>query len=72
MLTMTYIIDPITGKDVKEPAGHPYIHDPDCYQDLTIYFESEETKREFLEIPIEHPESDLHATLDNPSDMYYA
>jgi YHS domain-containing protein len=68
MLTMTYTIDPITGKNIQEPAGHPCVHDKGESQDLTVYFESEETKRQFLEIPIEHPESDFHFTLDNPSD----
>jgi hypothetical protein len=44
-------IDPITSRDIKDLAGHPSIVDGN----LTIYFESEATRRAYQETPIDHP-----------------
>ena len=44
-------IDPITGRDIGDVLGHPSLVDGN----LTIYFESEETKAEFERTPINHP-----------------
>ena len=44
-------IDPITGNDITDVAGHPHIEDGN----LTIYFESEQTMLEFLNTPVNHP-----------------
>lgn len=44
-------IDPISGRDIWNLAAHPSIVDGN----LTIYFESEETKAEFERTPINHP-----------------
>jgi hypothetical protein len=56
-------IDPITGCDIEDPEGHPYLVDGD----LTIYFESEATRRVYLDIPVDHP---FHL-VDNPIDEGY-
>jgi hypothetical protein len=61
--------DPITGHDIRDLKGKPYVVEgkgtPD---DLTIYFESEESKRQYLDIEVEHPLG--HRTnLDNPTDV---
>jgi YHS domain-containing protein len=53
-------IDPITGHDIGAIAGHPFVVDGK----LTIYFETEETRRAFLETPLNHPY--IHA-LGRPS-----
>ena len=44
-------IDPMTGRDIIDVIGHPSLVDGN----LTIYFESEETKAEFKEMPLNHP-----------------
>lgn len=53
-------IDPITGRDIEDLAGHPYLVDGN----VTIYFESDATRQEYLEMPIDHP---FHL-VDNPDD----
>ncbi len=57
--------DPITGNDVKDLENAPFIIDGD----LKIYFESEESKAEFLGIEVENPSADLPAGMDNPAPM---
>ncbi len=44
-------IDPITGNDIGDVRGHPSLVDGN----LTIYFESEETKTEYVHTPVNHP-----------------
>jgi len=39
--------------------------------DLVIYFESEASKKQYLDIPVEHP-PDHHLNLDNPTDVMIA
>jgi len=57
-------IDPITGRDIEDPSGHPYIVDGN----VTMYFESEETRQAYLDTPIDHP---FHL-VDNPTGEGYA
>ncbi len=57
--------DPITGNDVTDLENAPYVVDGD----LKIYFESEESKAEFLAIEVENPAEDLPEGLDNPAPM---
>lgn len=61
--------DPITGKDIPSPEGHPFIIEGTGEAAIKIYFESEETKRVYLDIPVEHPGEDFSTNLDNPSPM---
>lgn len=51
-------IDPISGKDIPDINGRPFLVDGN----MTMYFESEETKQAYLNMPKEHP----HAQLGNP------
>ena len=44
-------IDPMTGNDINDVIGHPSFVDGN----LTIYFESEETKAAFEQMPLNHP-----------------
>jgi hypothetical protein len=53
-------IDPITGRDIRDPAMHPYV--VDCK--VKMYFESEETRQAYLETPTDHP----LRLIDNPTD----
>ena len=54
-------IDPITGNDIGDMRGHPSLVDGN----LTIYFESEETKAEYEHTPVNHP---YEHSIGNPSD----
>lgn len=60
---MLTCIDPITGRDIEPLAGHPYIVDGN----VTIYFESEQTRQAYLDTPVDHP---FHLA-DNPTDEGY-
>jgi hypothetical protein len=60
---MLSYIDPITGKGIADLAGHPYIVDGN----VTMYFESEKTRQEYLDMPVDHP---FHL-IDNPTDEGY-
>jgi hypothetical protein len=61
--------DPISGKDVVDLSRAPYIVEGTGEGALKIYFESEETKRAYLDIELEHPGQDLSVNLDNPAPM---
>ena len=54
-------IDPVNGHDIGDVKGHPSLADGN----LTIYFESEETKEEFLKTPVNHP---FEHSLGKPSE----
>ena len=51
-------VDPMTGAEIEDLSGHPYIVDGN----MVIYFESLETRQAFQEMPIDHP---FHL-VDNP------
>lgn len=61
--------DPISGKDVPNPEQHPFFVEGSGANALKIYFESEETKRVYLGIEVEHPGKDFTINLDNPVNM---
>jgi hypothetical protein len=44
-------IDPMTGADIDNLEGHPSLVDGN----LTMHFETEETRKEYQELPINHP-----------------
>jgi len=44
-------IDPITGNDIVDRASHPHVDDGI----LTIYFESEATRKTYQDTPTDHP-----------------
>lgn len=59
---------PITRRHLGDIHNHPFVVDKGAHEQLTIYFESEETKRKYLEIPVEHP-FEQRLNLDNPTDI---
>lgn len=61
--------DPISGNDVKDLANAPFVVDGSGDSALKIFFESEENKRAYLDIEVEHPGNDLSISLDNPAPM---
>ena len=44
-------IDPMTGSDIEDVVHHPHMEDGN----LTIYFETEATRKSFVEMPLNHP-----------------
>lgn len=44
-------IDPISGRDIENRAGHPHLDDGN----LTVYFESDATHQAYLATPFNHP-----------------
>ena len=62
--------DPITGADISDPTGQPFVVEGDHYNDITIYFESEVTRDAYMAIPVERHGLDISVSLDNPTDDY--
>lgn len=60
--------DPITGRDIEDLAGSPFLVEVDESHELTIYFESEASRSAYLNLHVEHPGADLSVNLDNPTD----
>jgi YHS domain-containing protein len=44
-------IDPMNGNDIDNVLAHPSIKDGN----ITMYFESEDTKQAYIKMPINHP-----------------
>ncbi len=58
--------DPITLNDIPDPENHPYVIEGEGDSALKIYFESEKTKKEYMDIAVEHPGEDFETNLNNP------
>jgi hypothetical protein len=56
--------DPITGREIADLTGHPYL----VNGNVTMYFETEATRQEFIDMSADHP---LHLA-DNPTGEGYA
>ena len=50
-----YAIDPITGRDLTDHRDLPYIVEQTDQGEVTVYFESEETKQQYFNTPPEDP-----------------
>lgn len=61
--------DPITMNDVTDPENHPYLIEGEGPSAIKIYFESEQTKQEYLDIATEHSGADFSTDPDNPQSM---
>jgi len=44
-------VDPMTGDDIADVTRHPSLADGN----LTVYFETEATRKAYLDLPIDHP-----------------
>lgn len=53
--------DPVTMNEVSDPEHRPYVIEGDGPDAMKIYFESERTKREYLDITVEQARSDFHS-----------
>ena len=47
--------DPITGENILNPEFKPYVVEGEGHLAIKIYFESEETRRAYLDIAVEDP-----------------
>jgi hypothetical protein len=68
MFNIVCTTGPISGKDLDDLTGRPFVADFGNETGLTVYFESERNKLACLEIPLGHPTSDIPVNLDNPTD----
>lgn len=68
MLNIVCKTDPISGKDLFNITGLPSVTHRSNETSLTIYFESEKNRHAYLEVPVEHPTSEISVNLDNPTD----
>lgn len=67
---IVHSIDPITGKDLGNNRDLPCVVEETSDGELTIYFESEQTKQAYLESPPEDPGHDPQQTRANPVDTH--
>jgi len=58
--------DPITGHTIKDLEGHPFFIEGEGPNALKIYFDSDDSKKTYLEIETEHPGKDFTVNLNNP------
>jgi hypothetical protein len=58
--------DPITGEDLSNLEVKPFVIEGTGHLAVKIYFESEETRRRYLDIEVEHPGQDFRHNLSNP------
>ncbi len=45
------MIDPMTGRDIEDVIHHPSLVDGS----LTVYFETETTRKHYIDMPLTHP-----------------
>ena len=58
--------DPISGADIENPEGRPFVVEGKGENALKIYFENEDNKKAYLEIQTEHPGEDFTTNLNTP------
>ena len=61
--------DTITGHTIKDLKGHPFFVEGTGPNALTIYFDSEASRKAYMEVGTEHPGKDFTVNLNNPSPM---
>ncbi len=57
-------IDPMTGDDIADAKSHPSLAD----RNLTVYFETEATRKSYIDLPIDHPNLHLPYPAANDDD----
>lgn len=58
--------DPITGEDIVHPETKPFIVEGEGHLAVKIYFESEETRRAYLDMEVVRHDHKFSTKLDNP------
>lgn len=57
-------IDPMSGKDISGVLSHPSLADGS----LTFYFQTEQTRKDYINMPLNHPSLHLHFKVSNDDD----
>ena len=57
-------IDPMTGRDIEDVTNHPSLVDGN----LTVYFETEASRKAYQELPLNHPNPHLPYQAANDDD----
>jgi len=57
-------IDPMTGRDIEDVTNHPSLVDGN----LTVYFETEASRKAYQELPFNHPNLHLPYQAANDDD----
>ena len=57
-------IDPMTGNDIENVTSHPSLVDGE----LTVYFETDGTRKAYLEMPLNHPNRHLPNPINDDDD----
>jgi hypothetical protein len=57
-------IDPMTGRDIEDVTNHPSLVDGN----LTVYFETEASRKAYQELPLNHPNLHLPYQAANDDD----
>ena len=60
--------DPISMNDVNDLEGKPFLVVGTRYNDLTIYFENEQNRQMYEDIPVECPGNDFSQDIGNNVD----
>jgi len=63
--------DPISLREVEDLEGKPYVVEGTRHNDLTIYFENEENRKIYEDIPVECPANDFSRDIGNNVDEGY-
>lgn len=58
--------DPVTGNGVRDLERSPFVIEGEGQNALKIYFESDDSKNVYLDIPVQHPGKDFTTNLINP------
>jgi hypothetical protein len=57
--------DPITLRDIPDPYGLPYIVESDADGDVTIYFESQQTRQMYMNMQVENSAQDSSENMNS-------
>lgn len=71
MIQINCTTDPISGNDIENAHDYPSYTDKGNETELTVYFENEQNKQAFLDIPLKPPIGNLNINFDNPTDIFY-
>ena len=70
MFNIICTTDPISGKDLKDISKLPHVVEGSGNGNLNIYFESEATRKAYLDIPVQRPATEHRLNLDNPTEVF--
>ncbi|UCC57051.1 MAG: hypothetical protein JSU75_04755 [Gammaproteobacteria bacterium] len=60
--------DPMTGNDVVDPENAPFVIEGEGNDALKIYFESQESRQDYLDISVNEPDSGILEVYESVKD----